>query len=79
MEPGSIRAKIVGAQRMKQSLDNKRFASEHSHPLQPQKALQRTDPAVSLPDNFGYRTTVIGDSGKSPGGLPAARLPAVIL
>lgn len=79
MEPGSIRAEIVGAQRMKQSLDNKRFANEHSHPLQPQKALQRTPAPAPLPDSFGYRTAVVGDSGKSPGGLPAARLPTVIL
>lgn len=79
MECGSIGADVVGVQRMKQSLDNKRFANEHSHPLQPQKAIQRTAPAVPLPDNFGCRTTVIGDSGKSPGRLPAARLPAVIL
>ena len=80
MEPGSIRADAVVDQSMKQLLkDNARFANEQPYSLQLEKALQRASPPAPLPDHFGARVVVIGDSGKGLRRLPAARLYPVIL
>ena len=80
MEPGSICADAVVAQSMKQLLkDDARFANEQPSSLQLEKALQRASAPAPLPDHFGARFVVIGDSCKGPGRLPAARLSPVIL
>ena len=61
---------------MKQLLkDDARFANEQPYSLQLEKALQRSPTPAPLPDSFGARATVIGNFGKGPGRLPAARLP----
>ena len=80
MEPRSIRADAVVAQSMKQLLkDDARFANEQPSSLQLKKALQRASAPAPLPDHFGPRVVVIGDSGKGPGRLPAVPLSPVIL